>query len=282
LAFSACNPLNEKSDAYGNFEAREIMISAQSNGKLLEFIPREGNVLEAGTLAGWIDTSSFFINILQIEANKKAVLSRIDNIKAQKAVLLQKTENLKTDHKRIQQLFRDEAATQKQVDDINGALKVAQKEAAALDVQINAIKEEMNVLDMNILSVRDKIEKCRIENPVKGSVLSTYVENSEFVVAGKPLYKIARMDQLELRIFVSGKQLQYIKTGQKVRVFIDNEDETLHEMQGKLIWISEKAEFTPKVIQTRDERVDLVYAAKVLVNNDGRLKIGMPAEVKFK
>jgi HlyD family secretion protein len=178
-------------------------------------------------------------------------------------------------------MFKDKAATQKQLDDINGALDVSTKQKEAVNVQFKGIKDDASVLRRQIDELKDQISKCHIRNPVKGTILAKYVEQNEMVTMGKALYKIADISTLDLKVYVSGSQLSDVKIGKVVKVLIDKTNGTIKKMTGKVSWVSDQSEFTPKIIQTRDERVNLVYAVKIKVKNDGSLKIGMPAEVNF-
>ena len=282
LLLAACNPNKERSDAYGNFEAIETTISAEANGKLLAFKIEEGQTIDAGVPVGLIDTVDTELRLLQLNAQVRAVGSKTGNLNAQIAVIDKQTENLLTDKNRIEGMLKDKAATQKQMDDINGAVDVAGKQKEALTVQFKSVKDEAAVVHRQIDQLKEAISRCHIINPVKGTVLAKYVEANEMVTMGKALYKIANISTLDLKVYVSGSQLSDVKIGKDVKVLIDRANGTIKKLTGKVSWISDQSEFTPKIIQTRDERVNLVYAVKIKVNNDGGLKIGMPAEVNFK
>ncbi|MFW5721097.1 MAG: HlyD family secretion protein, partial [Bacteroidota bacterium] len=176
----------------------------------------------------------------------------------------------------------DQAATKQKLDDINGKYDVLLKQIQATKTQINAVHKEMEVMDRQIELVVEQINKAKIINPVNGTVLEKYVEESEIAAMGKALYKIARLDEIDLRVYVSGAQLPSVKIGQKVTVLVDKDEKTNQQFEGEVVWISDQAEFTPKIIQTKEERVNMVYAVKVRVKNDGTMKIGMPGEVRFK
>jgi HlyD family secretion protein len=281
LLLVACNSNKERSDAYGNFEAVETTISAETNGKLLSFKLEEGQTLNAGVPVGLIDTVDTQLKILQLKAQVYAVGSRTDNMNAQIAVLDKQAENQQIDKNRITAMFKDKAATQKQLDDINGALDVTAKQKDAVTVQFKGVRDDAAVVRRQIDQLKDQISRCHIKNPVKGTILAKYVEKDEMVTVGKALYKIADISTLDLRVYVSGSQLSDVKIGNEVKVLIDKSNGTIKKMTGKVSWVSDQSEFTPKIIQTRDERVNLVYAVKIKVKNDGSLKIGMPAEVNF-
>jgi len=281
LLLVACNSNQQRSDAYGNFEAVETTISAEAAGKLTSFKLEEGQALIAGVQVGIIDTVDTQLRLLQLRAQLTSVGSRTDNLNAQIAVIDKQTDNLQIDKNRFAAMFKEKAATQKQVDDINGAIDVAQKQKDAITVQFKGVKDESTVVRRQMDELKEQIRKCHIINPVKGTVLAKYVEANEMVTPGKSLYKIADISTLDLKVYVSGSQLSEVKIGNNVKVLIDKPNGTLKKFTGKVSWVSDQSEFTPKIIQTRDERVNLVYAVKIKVKNDGSLKIGMPAEVNF-
>lgn len=280
LLFS-CSGNNDKSDAYGNFEATEIIVSAETNGRILSFDVQEGQELKTGQKVGQIDTTDLYLKIEQLKAQKKAIATRSPGITAQIEVQLQQKANLEIEKARIDKLFKDKAATQKQVDDIKGALDLVDRQIASVKTQQSGIVEEMEVVQKQIAVTQEAINKCYIINPSNGTVLVKYAEKGELALPGKSLYKLADLSQMELRVYVSGDQLPGIKIGQKVQVLLDKDSKTNQELEGTVSWISQKAEFTPKIIQTKEERVNLVYAVKILVPNDGRIKISMPGEVNF-
>lgn len=282
LSLIACSSKYEKSDAYGNFEADEVMVSAEANGKLLSFSAREGEQRESGMLVGVIDTTDLHLKKLQLLAQKKAILTKTQNIASEIRVMDERKKILLTDKARIENLLKDGAATQKQLDDLNGNISVIESQVQSVKTQNQNIAGEIEVLSTQIDQVNESIRKCYIHNPIRGTVLEKFVEASEIVTFGKPLYSIADIDWLILKVFVGGSQLSGIKINQDVEVLIDKDQNNLTRLKGKVEWISPSSEFTPKIIQTREERVNLVYAVKVRVKNDGSLKIGMPGEVIFK
>ena len=281
LLMAACNTNKERSDAYGNFEAVETTISAEANGKLMSFKLEEGQALNAGVPVGLIDTVDTQLKLLQLKAQLYSVGSRTDNLNAQIAVFDKQADNLQIDKNRIAGMFKDKAATQKQLDDVNGALDVVSKQKDAITVQFKGVKDDASVVRRQIDQLKEQISRCHIKNPVKGTVLAKYVEQNEVVTMGKALYKIADISTLDLKVYVTGSQLSDVKIGKEVKVLIDKSNGTIKRISGKVSWVSDQSEFTPKIIQTRDERVNLVYAVKIKVKNDGSLKIGMPAEVNF-
>ena len=277
----ACSGNNHKSDAYGNFEATEITVSALGQGQILAFEVEEGSVLAQGQEVGLIDTTDLHLKLQQLVESKAAVATKIPNINAQIDVLVQQKANLEVDKKRIDNLYGDGAATRKQVDDINGALDLVNAQVRSLEVQRSSVYQEMETIDRQAAQVREGIRKCHIINPQEGTVLVKYAEAGEVASIGRPLYKIADLKNMKLKVYVSGEQLPHISLGQQVEVLIDQDRRTNRELTGLVSWISESAEFTPKTIQTKQERVNLVYAVKILVINDGSLKIGMPGEINF-
>jgi HlyD family secretion protein len=278
----ACSGNENGSDAYGNFEAKEVIVSAEAQGKIIEFNVEEGQSINERQKLGFIDTVSLSIQREQLYAQKRAIASKIVNVKAQIEVQEKQKSLLLTEVNRMEQLFNDNAATKKQYDDVKGKYDVLEKQIAATKTQISSISREMDVMDTQAKLLNEQVSRSYIINPVKGTVLEKYLEANEIAIPGKALYKIARLDEIELRVYISGSQIPNVKIGQKVKVLVDKDAETNQEYEGKVFWISDQAEFTPKIIQTKEERVNMVYAVKIRVKNDGKLKIGMPGEVVFK
>lgn len=279
-ALASCSR-NHLSDAYGNFESVETLISSEASGRLLDFTIEEGLEYIPGRSVGLVDSTDLHLQKIQLIRKKEAVDSKMVSVRAQIEVHEQQLENLLIDKDRLDRLFAEGAATQKQVDDLNGNLQLIRKQIEATRSQIVGIRAEMNAVDAQISQVEEAIRKCNVINPVHGTVLSKYARKGEMVAPGKPLYKIATLDTLELKVYISGGQLAYLKIGQTVEVLIDDSENSNRSLSGRVSWISSSAEFTPKTIQTKEERVRLVYAAKVRVANDGSLKIGMPGEINF-
>ncbi|MGZ5283979.1 MAG: HlyD family secretion protein, partial [Bacteroidia bacterium] len=270
-----------KADAYGNFEAIEITVSSETTGKILSLNIEEGKALKAGEIVGFIDSTQTFLKIEQLKAQRSAIVSKTKNVVAQKDVYETQKRNTLIEKKRIENMLKDQAATQKQLDDINAQIKVLDKQIQSVGTQNSSVSSEVKAIDMQIAQLKDQLTKSRIINPVNGTVLSTFAEAGEIAVMGKALYKIADLNHLFLRVYMDATQLANLKIGQKVDIFIDKDKEENTKVEGTVSWISPNAEFTPKIIQTKDERVNLVYAVKVLVENTGNLKIGMPGEVKL-
>jgi len=282
VLIAGCSNEKQKSDAYGNFEAVETVVSSESSGKLYELNVEEGQIIEANKIVGYIDTSQLYLKKLQLSQQKNTTRTKFKNVSAQISVLQEQKRVAIREKERIERLLKDNAATGKQLDDINGSIDVINKQISSIDIQNSTTNEELKGYDVQIKQVMDQLEKCDITNPVKGTVIMKFAEQGEIVNFGKPLYKIADISVMELRVYVSGTQLPEIKIGQKVKVLIDDGKSNFKTLEGEISWISSKAEFTPKIIQTKEERVNLVYAVKVRVNNDGSLKIGMPGEIMFK
>jgi len=282
IVLSACNRNENVSDAYGNFEATEIMISALASGQLLHFEIQEGERIETNQVVGLVDTTDLALRKAQLFSQKQAILSRLGSVIAQLEVNKQQLQNAQVDQQRIHKLVKSGAATTKQQDDIDGSIKLIERQMAATKSQVESIHSEAFALDSQVAQVVESIRKSTITNPQKGVVLSKYVECNEVVSFGKPMYKLADLDVMELKVYISGGQLTQLALGDEVTVIVDKNKSVLQALKGKVSWISSTAEFTPKTIQTREERVELVYAAKVRVQNNGQLKIGMPGEIIFK
>lgn len=277
----SCSGNDGKSDAYGNFEAVETIISAEASGELLKFNIEEGMNLDSGAYIGYIDTLQLYLKLKQAESQKAAINSQSGTILTQVKVLEEQKAVAEKDKERIEKMFAQKAATQKQVDDIHGSIDVINRQILQIESQNPNVFNQSKSFDAQIAQVRDLIHKSIIINPMKGTVLNKYAEEYEDVMPGKALYKIANMDSIILRVYLTGSQLPAIKIGQKVKVFADKNSKDNKEYEGIITWVSEKAEFTPKIIQTKEERVNMVYAVKVMVKNDGTLKIGMPGEIKL-
>jgi len=277
----SCSDENIDSDAYGNFESVETTISSEVQGKIIKNNIEEGGVLDSGSVVAVVDTSANWLKLKQIEAQKKSVESKVQNIVSQINIQTQQKENLLFEKKRIEKLLKDNAVPTKQLDDINNSISIIDKQIELIKTQNQTVFSELESYEYQIKQVQLQIKNSYIVNPVKGTVLEKYVENAELVVPGKAIYKIANLDNIILRVFISVKQLSKAKINNKVMVYFDNGNGGLTKLEGIITWISSQSEFTPKIIQTRDERQNLVYAAKVKVKNDGSIKIGMPGEIKF-
>ncbi|WP_428741084.1 HlyD family secretion protein [Tenacibaculum sp.] len=280
VLLSACKGTNDIADGYGNFEATEITISAENNGKLLSFQIDEGSILKANELVGYIDTIPLHLKKEQLKVQKEVINAKSKGVLSQINVLQAKLKTANTNKTRVENLIKDNAGTQKQLDDIDGEIAVLNNSIRSVEVQNAPVVNELKSIDVQIQQLNDQLLKSKIVNPIQGTVLAKYVEPNEIVNFGKPLYKIADLSTMELRVYVSETQLPNLSIGEKVVVKIDNQ-KGMKNYEGKISWIASEAEFTPKMIQTKEERVALVYAVKVKVKNDGSLKIGMPAEMWF-
>lgn len=277
----SCNNNDNKADGYGNFEATEITISAEANGKLEYLNLEEGDMLEPNTLVGLVDTTQLYFNKQQLITSKATTHSKSANVLSQISVLQAQLRTTLIEQKRIQNMFAENAATKRQVDEIEGKVDVIKEQIKGVQTQNSPIINEIASLNVQIKKINDQIKNSKIINPIKATVLAKYTEPNEITSFGKPLYKIANLSQMTLRVYISETQLPQIKLNQKVTVKIDNGN-GMKSYPGTVSWISSVAEFTPKIIQTKEERVNLVYAVKVEVINDGGLKIGMPAEIWLK
>jgi HlyD family secretion protein len=281
MLLSGCSRENGKSDAYGNFEAREVIVSAQSQGEILSLDLGEGQELISGDTVGWIDTATLAARREQLVARKNSLHARLASIRSQAEVQQEQIKTLVTEKKRTERLLREGAATDQQYDNIKGQLQVARKKLESIRTQKQSVYSERRVIEKQIAELATQIDKCRIVNPIRGTVLEKYLEPAEVAAPGKAIYKIADLSTMTLRVYISGAQLPDVETGQKVEVLVDKNKIENQRFTGTVAWISPEAEFTPKIIQTKEERVDLVYAVKVRVPNDGTIKIGMPGEVRF-
>lgn len=281
IILSGCVNNDKKIDGYGNFEAEETLISAQAQGEILSFKVEEGTGLKAGEIVGFIDTTQLSLKEEQLLAQMKGSETKISNVTSQIDVQQEQKRNLLIEKNRIDRLLKDSAATPQQYDDISGKLRITESNIASIKTQNAGILNEIEAIRKQIDQVKDQIKKSYIVNPMAGIVLEKYAEPHEIASPGKVLYKIADLSYLKLKVYISGNQLSMIKLGQKVKVNIDNESKEKDTLEGEICWIASQSEFTPKIIQTKEERVNLVYAVKIRVKNDGRLKIGMPGEVEF-
>ena len=277
----ACNKNNDKADGYGNFEATEVTISAEASGKIEYLNLEEGAIVAPNTQVGLIDTIQLYLSKQQLIASKNTIASKSGNVLSQTAVLNEQLKTTLIEQKRIQNMFAENAATKRQVDEINGKVNVLNEQIKSIKTQEAPISNEQKSIDVQIEKINDQIQKCKITSPFQGTVLAKYSEANEITNFGKPLYKLADLTTMTLRVYISEKQLNQIKVGQKVTVKIDTQED-MKSYPGTISWISSSAEFTPKIIQTKEERANLVYAVKVNMKNDGSLKIGMPAEMWIK
>lgn len=282
--FSSCSQSGINPDASGTFETTEILVSAEGMGKILELNAEEGMLLAENQVVGYIDSTQVYLKIRQLKATQNALLSRRPDVSKQIAAIEQQLATARTEKKRIENLVRDNAIGTKQLDDINGQIALLEKQLVAtkssLSTTLDGISGDSEALLIQLEQLQDQLEKCKIKSPIKGMVLAKYAEKGELANSGKVLFKIADTNNMILRSYITNNQLSTIKIGQEVKVFADYGDGA-KEYTGTITWISNKSEFTPKTIQTRDERANLVYAVKISVKNDGYIKIGMYGDVTF-
>lgn len=281
----SCGSEDPEADAYGNFEATELFISAEVNGKLLSMQPSQGDRLEKGAPIALIDSTQSYLKRRQFEATIQALRSKLQDVPVQLEVYTRRLRNLEREEKRVRSLLADSAATRKQLDDLIGELQVVRSQIVAAESQLSTanrgILAEIKPLEWQLAQVEDLLSKSVLRSPITGTILEIFKQPGELISVGQPLVKLADLDRMILRGYVSGDQLGKLSIGQKVAIKVDEEAEKFRSYPATVTWVSPRAEFTPKVIQTRDERVNLVYAVKFQVENDGFLKIGMPGEVLF-
>jgi HlyD family secretion protein len=285
LSIASCKEKVNNHDASGSFEATETIISAEVNGKIMQLNIDEGQQLDSGQLVGFIDSTQLELSKVQLMQNKKAILSGRPEASVQVEALKTELSNAIRDRERIERLVKGGVASPKQLDDANANIATLR---AKIDVQESSLRtatsslnEQGNTVDAQMKQINDQLKKYVIINPVKGTVLTKYAEQYEMAVLGRPLYKIADISTIVLRAYITGDQLQQVKIGQSVKVFTDDGKGGYKEREGVITWVNDKSEFTPKTIQTKNERANLVYAMKVSVKNDGYLKIGMYGEVRW-
>jgi len=285
LIIAGCNRNTNEFDATGTFEATEVIISSEANGRILRLDLEEGDVIPSGKRVGLIDSSQLYLTRQQLLMNRKAILASRPDVQTQIEATKKEIESAQIDKKRIENLIKGEVATQKQLDDVNARLAVLEARLSAqrnsLLTSTASLNEQSSAIDAQLAVLQDQLKRCKLVNPVQGTVLSKYARANEITGVGKALYKIANLDTLVLRAYLSGSQLSQVKLGQQLEVLVDADKDTYKTYPGTIDWISDKAEFTPKTIQTKDERANLVYAIKINVKNDGFLKLGMYGEVKF-
>lgn len=284
LVCGACSDEPEY-DACGTFEAEEILISSQVTGELLQFDASEGMKVEKGMVLGQIDTVQLYLQKVQLEAQLKSLESSRPDIEGQVAAVRTQIRTLNSEKSRVEKLIAKGAAPQKQLDDINNQIAVLEDQLAAqqtsLERNSSAIDYNASALNAQIALLENQLEKCRIKSPAEGTVLAKYVNAGELVTMGAPLMKVADLSRMYLRAYFTSDQLSKISLGQEVDVTADFGGDQQYEYKGNVVWISDESEFTPKSIQTRDSRSNLVYAVKIAVENDGRLKVGIYGEVNL-
>ncbi|OFY74872.1 MAG: hypothetical protein A2V46_16090 [Bacteroidetes bacterium RBG_19FT_COMBO_42_7] len=281
VLLTACNNKSDQADAYGNFEATEVIVSAETSGRILKFDLTEGTEIEKGSEIALIDTTLFHLQKAEIDAGMKGVRTRISTINAQNDILTQQIDNLRVNIARIENMLKDDAATKKQYDDLSGQVAVLEKQITANNTQKASIAAELSVYESKKATLNEQVTRSIVKSPINGTIIEKYSEAGELTAAGKPLVKIADLSLVKLKVYVSGGQLGRIKIGQDCMVRIDDGEKGYKSFTGTISYISGKAEFTPKIIQTKEERVTLVYAVTIDVMNDGTMKSGMPGEAIF-
>jgi len=285
LALAACGKGKNTYDASGNFEADEVIVSAEASGKILQLNLQEGQTLKAGDVIGYIDSTQLSLRKKQLLYSIRALMAKQPDAASQLATIQKQIETAEFEKKRIENLLKDDAATKKQLDDLNAQVDLLKKQYQSLQSSLaitdRSLKTETLPVKAQIEQLDDQIKKSVIINPIDGTVLTKYAHQDEIIGSGKAIYKIANLSTILFRAYITGDQLAAVKLGQKVKVLVDDVNGGTKTYEGTLEWVSDRAEFTPKTIQTKDERANLVYAIKLKVKNDGFLKIGMFGEVAF-
>jgi HlyD family secretion protein len=281
LLLIGCDNNTTPADAFGNFEATEVIVSSETSGRIQKFKVVEGSELGSGDEIAMIDTTLFHLQKAEIDAGMKSIRTRLGSVGAQNEILEQQIVNLNINISRIEKMLKDDAATVKQYDDLTGQVAVLQKQIAANNTQKATVSSELFVYESKKATLNEQIKRSCVKSPLKGTVIEKYSEAGEITIAGKPLVKIADLSVIKLKVYISGAQLGNIMTGQQCTVRTDNGEKGFSSFTGNISFISGKAEFTPKIIQTKEERVTLVYAVNIDVINDGTLKAGMPGEAIF-
>lgn len=285
LTMVACGRGNDF-DATGTFEATEVVVSAEAAGRILSFDAEEGDAVQAGRQIGAIDTVQLYLQKLQLERQRASVISNRPDIRKQAVALREQIAKQEIERSRVVNLLKDGAATTKQLDDIDASLKVLNGQLEALLSTLGnntaAIDENSSALELQISQIEDRLMKSRIASPISGTVLAKYSEQGELAAVGRPLMKVADMENVYLRAYFTSDQLSSLKIGEEVTVTADFGGDEQLDYPGRITWIASESEFTPKNIQTKSSRASLVYAVKIAVKNDGRLKLGLYGEVKLR
>ncbi|MBN1117565.1 MAG: HlyD family efflux transporter periplasmic adaptor subunit [Bacteroidales bacterium] len=281
ILVSACNSNNHKADAYGNFQATEIFITSEVPGRIVNVLFDEGEKGTTGQLAVEIDSVQYMLKVDELESKKQAALAKKANVLAQVSVYEKQKTLLEKDVERISNMLKDGAATQKQFDDLTGQIDILDRQINLVKTNLASIQAEVKAFEAGIAQAKDMLRRTKIYLPSNGTIIEKYAETGEVTGAGKAILKLAKLEEMELKAYVSEQQLSALKTGQELTVSIDNLEGDLTHYRGFISWISSEAEFTPKNIQTKEERLSQVYAIKVKVKNDGLIKINMPGEIRF-
>ncbi len=281
VSLAGCSNKTGQPDAYGNFEATEITVSSETSGRILNFDVTEGSEISKGSEIALIDTTLFHLQKAEIDAGMKSVRTKVSTINAQNDILDQQIANLNINISRIENMLKDDAATKKQYDDLTGQVAVLKKQIAANNTQKSSVAAELSVYQSRKSTLNEQVTRSSVRSPLTGTVIEKYSEAGEMTAPGKPLAKIADLSLIKLKVYISGAQLGSVKIGQQCTVRTDDGKKGYNNFTGTVSYISGKAEFTPKIIQTKEERVTLVYAVTIDVRNDGTMKSGMPGEAIF-
>lgn len=286
MMLSACGNGTSDYDATGTFEATEVIVSAEAAGKLLRLEVEEGTKLEAGEEIGLVDTVQLYLKKLQLEASMKSVENQRPDLAKQIAATKQQIATAERERKRVENLLAAGAANQKQLDDWDAQVKLLERQLVAQESSLrnstNSLTEQGNSVAIQVAQVEDQLAKCHVQSPIAGTVLAKYAETGELAAIGKPLFKVGEVERMYLRAYITSEQLSQVKLGDQVTVYADYGNSEQKAYPGEVTWISDRSEFTPKTILTKNERANLVYAVKIAVKNDGALKIGMYGGVKLK
>lgn len=277
----SCGRKTTEADAYGSFEATEVIVSAETSGRILSFGMSEGSTVEKGQTIAIIDTTLLILQSRELEAGIRGIRTKLTSIDAQNEILKQQISNVEVNINRTEKMLKDDAATSKQMDDLTGQVAVLRKQIDANNSQKASVDAELKVYESKKATLDEQIARCKVKSPINGTLIEKYSEEGEITAAGKPLGKIADLSVMKLRVYVSGTEMENIRTGQECTVRTDKGENDYNNLTGTISYISEKAEFTPKIIQTKEERVTLVYAVTIDVKNDGSIKSGMPGEAIF-
>jgi HlyD family secretion protein len=281
FAALSCGRKTTEADAYGSFEATEVIVSAETAGRILSYDPEEGSTVSKGQTIALIDTTLLVLQKAELEAGINGIKTKLTSINAQNEILRQQISNVEVNINRTEKMLKDDAATYKQMDDLTGQVAVLRKQIDANNSQKASVDAEMKVYESKRATLDEQIARSRVKSPIDGTLIEKYSEAGEMTAAGKPLAKIADLSVMKLKVYVSGTELEKIRTGQECTVRTDKGKNDYNNLTGTISYISEKAEFTPKIIQTKKERVTLVYAVTIDVKNDGSIKSGMPGEAIF-
>lgn len=285
LTFFSCSSNGNNYDAMGVFEATEVVVSAKAQGEIIRLDVTEGDEVKTDVTLGVIDATKLNLQQQSLQDNRDAQTARILNLQEQTASIQQQINNLQQEYQRFSRLLAKGAATQKQVDDLANQIKVMKAQLTATQSQLRSanesIQHQVDASDQQMKIVGSQMDDAIIKSSINGTILKKYAERGEYVVPGKALFKVADLQEMILRAYITADQFDQLKLGQRVKVMVDNGSEAQREYNGKVTWIAQKAEFTPKTIQTKDERANLVYAIKISVKNDGMIKIGQYGECYF-